>query len=324
MMEQPKTSIAIVLGPTACGKTAASIEAAKQLNAEIISADSIQVYEQLDIGSAKPTQQEMDGVPHHMLGVVPVNDKKYSVAAYRKEADSCIADITKRGKLPLIVGGTGLYINALTYPLRFTEIPGDEAVRAALQAEEEQAPGVLYEKLSQVDSITASRLHPNDKKRIIRAMEVYTVSGKPLSAFGTDFSNDAGEATPYNAIQIGLTMPRELLYERIEQRVDTMLTLGLYEEVKSLFEKGYDRSLPALQGLGYKQLLNHFYGDCTLEEAIAAIKLETRHFAKRQMTWFKRDSRIQWLDVTAYASAEALAQEIVKLIKQGRGNHAIG
>ncbi|MDD3921755.1 MAG: tRNA (adenosine(37)-N6)-dimethylallyltransferase MiaA, partial [Eubacteriales bacterium] len=270
------------------------------------------------------TQQEMDGVPHHMLGVVPVNDKKYSVAAYRKEADSCIADITKRGKLPLIVGGTGLYINALTYPLRFTEIPGDEAVRAALQAEEEQAPGVLYEKLSQVDSITASRLHPNDKKRIIRAMEVYTVSGKPLSAFGTDFSNDAGEATPYNAIQIGLTMPRELLYERIEQRVDTMLTLGLYEEVKSLFEKGYDRSLPALQGLGYKQLLNHFYGDCTLEEAIAAIKLETRHFAKRQMTWFKRDSRIQWLDVTAYASAEALAQEIVKLIKQGRGNHAIG
>lgn len=310
------TRIAVILGPTACGKTAASILAAKTLGAEIVSADSIQVYQELDIGSAKPTAEEMQGVCHHMLSVVPVTEAGYSVAAYREAAAECIANIKAKGRLPMVVGGTGLYINAFTYPLQFTQVPGDPNVRQALIQEDQASPDVLYQRLQKIDPVTTKRLHPNDKKRIIRALEVYTVSGRALSSYGNDFSNRAGGETPYDAVQIGLTMPRELLYQRIEQRVDRMMEQGLYAETERLYQAGYSRSLPAMQGLGYKQLLNYFYGECTLEEAVAAIKQETRRFAKRQITWFKRDQRIHWLDVTAFKDTASLAEQIVSTIQE--------
>lgn len=310
---EKKPHILILLGPTASGKTAASILLAKKLNAEIISADSIQVYRGLDIGSAKPTLEERQGIVHHLLDVVEVDDAAFSVAEYKRHAKRAIADICSRGKVPLVVGGTGLYVNALTYPLQFTSVPGDPIVRERLQLEEQEQPGSLYRRLQQEDPVSAARLHPNDQKRVVRALEVLEVSGRPLSSFGADFENKAQHEIPYHVTQIGLTMDRALLYQRIEQRVDEMMKAGLLEETKKLYDSGYAYTLPALQGLGYKQLLRHLRGETTLTQAVEDIKRETRRFAKRQITWFKRDQRIHWLDVTRYGDLDALT-DIMKNI----------
>ncbi len=314
-----KPHIVILLGPTASGKTAASVLLAKKLNAEIISADSIQVYKTLDIGSAKPTIEERQGIVHHLLDEVDVDDTNFSVAEYKRRAELAIADICARGKTPLIVGGTGLYVNALTYPLQFTNVPGDPAVRERLKQEEETHPGCLYQRLRQVDSVSANRLHPNDCKRIVRALEVLEVSGQPIGAFGADFENKTQQEIPYRVTQIGLTMDRTLLYERIEQRVDEMMRLGLLAETEKLRTAGYAHTLPALQGLGYKQLLRHLRGEMTLPEAVEDIKRETRRFAKRQITWFKRDQRIHWLDITQYESLDALIDAIVAIYAKDEG-----
>lgn len=304
--------ILVLLGPTAVGKTSVSISVAKQLNAEIISADSIQVYKGLDIGSAKPSLTERQGVTHHLLDVAEVGEARFSVAEFKRLADECIADIVSRQKLPLVVGGTGLYVNALTYPLQFTSVPGDEAIRAALQAEDREYPGRLYRRLGEIDPATAARLHPNDSKRVVRALEVYAVSGRTLSSYGDDFANKSQELPPYRAIMVGLTMRREALYARIEQRVDEMMRMGLLEETRVLYEAGYSEMLPALQGLGYKQLLHHLNGETTLEEAVEEIKRETRRFAKRQFTWFKRDVRIRWFDVEEYPDTNILVNAIAE------------
>lgn len=310
-----KTTIAVILGPTACGKTGASIQVAKLLQAEIVSADSIQIYHECNIGSAKPTQEEMQGVPHHMMGIIPAATPSYSVSEFKEQATDCIADIHARGKLPLIVGGTGLYVNSLTYPLEFTEVPRDQDVRTKLMEAEDLEPGSNYAQLLQVDPLTAKRLHPNDKKRVIRALEVYMVSGKPFSSFGQDFQNEAAKELPYRPIIVGLTMDREMLYERINKRVDLMMQSGMVEEVEALYRTGLDITLPAMQGIGYKQLIQHFKGEYTLEEAVELIKRETRRFAKRQWTWFKRDARIHWIDVLQYPSVQELAQEITDYIQ---------
>ncbi len=312
-----KPHILIVLGPTASGKTAASILLAKKLNAEIISADSIQVYRGLDIGSAKPTMEERQGIAHHLLDMIDVDDKGFSVAEYKRQAELAIADIRSRGKIPLIVGGTGLYVNALTYPLQFTNVPGDPLVRERLKQEEQEHPGSLYERLRQQDTVSADRLHPNDQKRIVRALEVLEVSGQPISAFGTDFENKAEQDIPYQVTQIGLTLERALLYQRIEQRVDAMMQAGLLEETKKVNEAGYAHTLPALQGLGYKQLLRHLRGETTLTEAVEDIKRETRHFAKRQITWFKRDQRIHWLE--AHGDLDALTDVMAAIYRKDEG-----
>ncbi len=317
-MEQ-KTHIVILLGPTASGKTAASVLLAKKLNAEIISADSIQVYKTLDIGSAKPTIEERQGIVHHLLDLVDVDDANFSVAEYKRRAELAIADICARGKTPLIVGGTGLYVNALTYPLQFTNVPGDPAVRERLKQEEEAYPGCLYQRLQQADPVSANRLHPNDCKRVIRALEVLEVSGQPISAFGADFENKTQQEIPYRVTQIGLTMDRALLYERIERRVDEMMHLGLLRETEKLHTAGYAHTLPALQGLGYKQLLRHLRGEITLPEAVEDIKRETRRFAKRQITWFKRDQRIHWLDITQYESLDVLTDEMSAIYAKDEG-----
>lgn len=312
MEQYKKPPLGIILGPTASGKTALGVQVAKRLGAEIISADSIQIYRGLDIGSAKPTQEEMKGIPHHMLNVVEVDGPKFSVAAYQQQARAIIHGLQQANIFPLVVGGTGLYISALTSPLNFTETAGDETLRRALQAQEQQQPGSLYAKLQREDPASAQRLHPNDIKRIVRALEVKQLTGKPI---GAAFAQAAPAPCPYDLTMVGLTMPRPLLYARIEQRVDQMLEQGLVEEARSIWEKGLDPALPALQGLGYKQLFAYFAGNYSLEEAVAAIKQETRHFAKRQMTWFRRDARIHWLDITQY-SPDALVDTACGLFRK--------
>lgn len=312
MANTEKIKIGLIVGPTASGKTAASIDLAKKIDAEIVSADSIQVYRGMDIGSAKPTMEERQGVPHHLMDAVDIDSPKFSVAEYRRMAGKAIEDIAARGKYPLIVGGTGLYVNSLIYPLNFTSVPSDEGLRRELAALEQRQKGAAYAFLEQEDPRAAARLHPNDVKRVIRALEVVRLTGRPIDDHGGDFANSANAEIPYEPTVIGLTMPRELLYERINLRVDIMMEQGLLEEARAIFEGGYDASLPALQGLGYKQLFKYFKGEYTLDEAIEAIKLETRHFAKRQLTWFRRDKRIKWFDISEYSHSDALNDAIYK------------
>jgi len=308
MMQKP--NLFFIIGPTASGKTAVSIELAKRMNAEIISADSIQVYQGLDIGSAKPTEEEREGIPHHLMSIVAPNEPKFSVARFRELADECIRDIHSRGKQAIIVGGTGLYVNALTYPLDFAGAAADENIREKYAALEAETPGAAHALLRQVDPVSAERLHPNDKKRVIRALEVFEVTGKPLSQSGAGFSALDEDKLPYKPCIVGLTMPRELLYARIEQRVDMMIDQGLLQEVQGLVSGGYTVDLPSMQGLGYKEIVRFINGACTLQEAVEDIKRETRRFAKRQMTWFKRDQRICWFDTTNYADKATLADDI--------------
>ncbi len=318
MAEIEKIEIGMIVGPTASGKTAVSIALARRLNAEIISADSIQIYKGLDIGSAKPTVEEQAGIPHHLLDTIEIDAPKFSVAEYQKMAGECIADVHGRGKFPLVVGGTGLYVNALTYPLAFTAVASDPLLRQELTGLETASPGKLYEMLRALDPNSADRLHPNDIKRIIRALEVVKTTGNTIGEHGGDFSNEAKAEIPYNPQIAGLAMPREMLYARIEERVDAMMRLGLREEAEGIFKSGYSLDLPALQGLGYKQLFQYFRGECTIAQAVEAIKRETRRFAKRQITWFKRDPRIQWFDVTQYEGSEQLAENIS--IAWGKGS----
>lgn len=319
MTKTEKIRIYVIVGPTASGKTAAAIGVAKLMNehygrpvAEIISADSIQIYREMDIGSAKPTLDEMQGIPHHMLDIADIGDGGYNVALFRKNAGCCIHDIVKRGGIPIIVGGTGLYVNSLVFPLNFSEAEPDFERREELTRQECESPGMLHKMLSEIDPDTARRLHPNDTKRIVRAIEVYEQTGKTLSSVGGDFINERGAEIEFEPIIAGLNMDRKMLYERIEKRVDLMLEAGFLDEVKRIMVKGYDRSLPALQGLGYKQLIMHLNGECTLDEAIELIKRDTRRFAKRQISWFKRDERIKWFDTQEYMDGVELSNAIFK------------
>jgi tRNA dimethylallyltransferase len=303
-MEKPM--LYILTGPTASGKTAVSILLAKRMNAEILSADSIQIYRGMDIGSAKPGEEERQGVPHHMIDVAAPTERDFSVARYREGALACIADIAARGKAPLVVGGTGLYVNALIYPLSFPSAPPNEVLRAHWSERERAEKGSAHKRLLELDPETARRLHPNDAKRVIRAIEVLEGTRKTLSQLGADFTRRDDESLPYRPVLAGLTMPREMLYRRIERRVDAMLASDLEEEVKALLSAGVDAALPAMQGLGYKQMAAYLRGECTRDEAVETIKRETRRFAKRQLTWFRREERIRWFDVTAYEDICAL------------------
>jgi len=291
--------IVCIVGPTACHKTETSVELAKRTGGEIVSADSVQVYIGMDVGSAKPTIEERQGIPHHMIDCVPIDTPEFSVSQFRALASQAIDGILQRGKTPVVVGGSGLYVNALTFPLGFA-VPRDEAVRAKMEMLYDQEPQSALDRLAATDPETATRLHVNDKKRIVRALEVYECSGKPLSSYGNDFSNASGNAAPYDPLMIGLDMDRKRLYERIDLRVDLMMQNGLLDEVKRICDAGYDAKLPAMQSIGYRQLFSYFNGDCTLGEAVERIKLDTRHFAKRQLTWFRRDKRIVWHDVTEF------------------------
>jgi tRNA dimethylallyltransferase len=302
-VKRPK--IVVIVGPTASGKSAAALELAGLFEAEIINADSMQVYRYLDIGTAKPTQAERNAVKHHLIDIL-YPDEEFSAALFREEAQRAIADIGTRGKRVMVVGGTGLYIKALTSGL----IRGGEAdpvIRKKLQAEA-QAGGRerLYERLKEVDPPTAERLHPHDTYRIVRALEAYERTGQPISALRGKHRFKEG---PYETLKIGLGMEREELYRRIDERVDAMIQQGLKEEVERLLEMGYAPSLKAMQSLGYKQMAAYLQGEYNRPEAIRLIKRDTRRYARRQITWFKADPEIRWIE---YPRDRSVVREMIE------------
>lgn len=281
-----------LLGPTAVGKTEIAIQLARCLNAEIISVDSRQIYRQMDIGTAKPTPEEQQAARHHLIDCVDIS-QPFSVADYQSLADTAITDIQDRGKRVLLVGGAGLYFRAVVDGL--FEGPGaDPLLRKRLETEAAQlGVDALHNRLRACDPESADRIHPNNIVRVIRALEVYELTGTPMSERQQQWHP---EKQRYPFIAFGLTMPRSLLYRRIEQRVDVMLANGLIAEVESLLAEGYARDTIALQSFGYRELIAYLDGDCTYMEAVSQLKQNTRRFAKRQLTWFRKDTRIAWLD----------------------------
>ena len=281
-----------LLGPTAVGKTEIAIQLAQRLNAEIVSVDSRQIYRQMDIGTAKPTAEEQQAARHHLIDCIDIS-QLFSVADYQSLADAAIADIQNRGKRVLLVGGAGLYFRAIVDGL--FEGPGaNPALRKRLEGEAAQfGVDALHKQLQTYDPESAERIHPNNVVRVIRALEVYELTGTPMSELQQQWHP---EEQRYPFIAFGLTMPRVLLYRRIEQRVDAMLANGLIGEVESLLAAGYARDSVALQSFGYRELIAYLDGDCTYLEAVTQLKQNTRRFAKRQLTWFRKDTRIEWLD----------------------------
>lgn len=292
MNNENKLPLLAVVGPTATGKTELSVRAAQKLGSEIVSADSMLIYRHMDIGTAKPAMAERKGIPHHMIDVADP-DEMYNVSIYSREAKKTINDIHERNIIPMLVGGTGLYIKAVIEGYNFSVAGSDRELRDKLKKEcELLGREALHERLKSIDPETASRLHTNDVKRVIRALEVYYLSGKTLSS-----SSGKSTETPYKLLMYGLNMDREKLYARIEERVDKMIRQGLVEEVKELLSRGYSEELTSMQGLGYKEIILFLKGKISLAEAVELLKKNTRRFAKRQLTWFKRDSRIIWIDV---------------------------
>ncbi|SEA24817.1 tRNA dimethylallyltransferase [Eubacterium aggregans] len=312
-----KEKILVVVGPTASGKTATGVALAKKLDGEIVSADSMQIYQQMSIGTAKPTPEEMAGVPHHLMDFVPP-DKPYSVAHFVEDATACIQDIHSRGKVPIVLGGTGLYINGLTLPWDFTAQDRDDGVRQLLEDRaQEHGPEGLYRELMAVDPDTAAGMHPNNVKRVIRALEIYRVTGRTKSEW--DAEARSIPAT-YDYVMTGIHWERGELYDRINERVDQMFAQGLLEEVQALLDAGYGPELTSLKAIGYKELFPYLRGEQDLEETIRILKRDTRHFAKRQLTWFRKDARIKWFDFQAIGGPEALADQMAmyyKTIKEG-------
>ncbi len=293
--------LVILTGPTAVGKTALSIKLASEIGGEIISADSMQVYRQMDIGSAKIKPEEMGGIPHHLIDILEP-EEEFNVCLFEKLALEAIEQIYERGHIPVVVGGTGFYIQALLYQIDFTEEETDTAYRDKLwQLGEEKGNHYLHELLRKVDPESAEEIHENNRKRVIRALEFYENCGKPIS---THNKEQRQKTSAYNSCYFVLTDDRKKLYERIESRVDQMLSKGLVDEVRTLKERGCNASMVSMQGLGYKEILEYLDGRCSLLEAVEKIKKETRHFAKRQLTWFRREKDVIWLDKQAFAYDE--------------------
>lgn len=289
-----KIPLVAIVGPTASGKTAVAVALAHLCGGEIVSADSMQVYRGMEIGTAQPSMAERDGIPHHLMGILDPKES-FSAAQFAALAHESIADIQRRNRTPILVGGSGLYVNAIIYDMGFDAVQSDPAIRGRLSQEWEEDSQSLRRKLMDVDPAYAAKIHENDARRTIRALEVYALTGRPFSSFAKDFRT---LNSPYDLSLFGLTMDREILYDRINRRVDQMMDLGLLNEVRALFNQGISRESTAMQGLGYKELVNYLEGKCTLEEALETIKRESRRFAKRQLTWFRRDDRIRWLDGT--------------------------
>ena len=287
-----KNTCWVLTGPTASGKTALSIRLAKEYNCEIVCMDSMQIYRGMNIGTAKPTEEEMVGVPHHMIDVAdPV--EAFSVARYQEMAEECIADIHARGKRALLVGGTGLYLRALRQPMAMGDVSADEGIRAELEAlaVEEGGKQRLHDMLEAVDPDTAARLHLNDVRRAVRALEVYRLTGVPFSRQPQLQTNSR-----FQYRVASLTMDRALLYARIEKRVDQMIEMGLVDEVRGLLESGVPADCQAMKAIGYKEIVPFIRGDSSWEETDCLLKLNTRHYAKRQLTWMRREDDICWVD----------------------------
>lgn len=303
-----KDNLFILVGPTAIGKTSVSIELAKRLNGEIISADSMQIYKYMDIGTAKITAEEMEGIPHYLIDIV-YPDEEFTVADYKILAEKHIKEINSRNKLPIVVGGTGLYVNSLIYDLNFTQVPPNEKIRKKLEdLAEEYGNEYIHKMLEKIDKESYERIHVMDRKRIIRALEIFEATGIPMSEQSSNFRKQIDK---YNLVMVGLNMDREKLYERINLRVDKMIEAGLIDEVSSLLKMGYSKSLTSMQGIGYKELIRYLEGDISLEESIELIKKGSRNYAKRQLTWFRRDSRIKWFNVDEYSNMDDLIKHII-------------
>ena len=305
-----KPKLLVIAGPTASGKTACAVETALLLGGEVVSADSMQVYQGMDILSAMPRASETRGVPHHLLAVVPPS-AKFSAAAYRESALKAIEGIRARGKLPILCGGTGLYINAVTRPLSFSA-QGDEALRRELEAVAAEPGGKnrLHAMLEEVDPQTAARLHPNDVRRVSRAIEIYRLTGRTQTE---QAALDAAREGPFDELFFALNWPREALYRRIERRVELMLEEGLVREVQALMEDAEAQST-ARQAIGYKEIAAALTGEMTMEEAVSLLKQATRNYAKRQMTWFRRDPRVHWIEAQGRSAGE-IAAEIAERAK---------
>ncbi len=304
-----KIPVIVVLGPTASGKTALAIELAKVYNGEIISADSMQIYKGLDIATAKPTKEEMSSVPHHLIGFLDP-DESFSVADYVLTASKAIGKIRARGKLPIICGGTGLYINSLIDNVKFDDTTADPGIRDKyLRIAKDKGNHYLWEMLFKVDEESAASIHENNVNRVIRALEVFEVSGNKLSI---SKAGSKKEPSPYKPYMIGLNFSdRAMLYKRINERVDKMIECGLIDEVKEVYSLN-SHMKTAHQAIGYKELIPYFEGKCDLSSAIEKIKQETRRYAKRQLTWFRRDTRIHWICCDDFVNIEKISEKIQK------------
>lgn len=306
-----KIPLVILTGPTAVGKTNLSIQLAKKMNMEIISADSMQIYKYMDVGSAKVTEDEMNGVKHYLIDEV-TPDYSFSVSEFQERANDYINQIVKKGKLPLVTGGTGLYLNSLIYSMDFAKSDADNELRETLRVElEENGIDYMYEKLKSLDEEAANRIHKNNTKRVIRAIEV-CMSGKKMS----DFSNDLKLNEKYEPIIIVLNRDREHLYRRINKRVDIMISQGLEDEVKTLLNMGYSSDLVSMQGIGYKEIIKYLNNEYTYEEAIEIIKRDSRRYAKRQLTWFRRYENAKWFDLDNYNDEKILLDDVISYIEK--------
>lgn len=302
-----KIPLIVVAGPTASGKTGLSIEIAKAVNGEIISADSMQIYKYMDIGTAKATKEEKAQCPHHLLDIIEP-DCEFSVADYTKLAHECIADIISRNKIPVMCGGTGLYIDSVVNDVDFGELDTDYGLRDELHKLAEKEGGEkLIEILREFDPVSAKRLHPNNLKRVIRAIEFYKTSGVPISEHQEMTKQ---KESRYNAVMFMINHDREVLYDRINRRVDIMVNDGLLDEVRSLVNKGYSPELNSMQGIGYKEIRSHLNGEITFDEAVEQIKQNSRRYAKRQLTWFRRNANINLL------SPDTATEDAIKIINE--------
>ncbi|MCD7864133.1 MAG: tRNA (adenosine(37)-N6)-dimethylallyltransferase MiaA [Lachnospiraceae bacterium] len=307
-----KKKLIILTGPTAVGKTGLSIRLAKALNGSIISADSMQVYQYMDIGSAKIRPEEMDGVDHYLIDCLKPWEP-FNVVIFQQMARQAMAQIYAQEKIPILVGGTGFYIQAVLYDIDFTENDGDTAYRRQLEAMAATEAGAaeLYNILKSVDLKAAQEIHPHNTKRIVRALEFYYQTNRPISEHNLE---QRAKESPFNFSYFVLTDDREKLYARIDDRVDQMIKDGLVEEVRSLLQMGCERSMTSMQGLGYKEIIDYLTGEITLDEAIYRIKRDTRHFAKRQITWFKWERDVAWINRRDYEDDQTILKAILKLL----------
>lgn len=308
-----KQPLLVVVGPTASGKTSLSVRLAKELNGEVVSADSMQMYRGMDIGTAKPTPAEMAGIPHHLIDILEV-EETFSVADYAALARPLIREIGRRGKLPILTGGTGLYISAVTDHIQFSPIPSDKAMRQQLRRRaEEEGTEAVYAILRECDPETAAAIHPNNLGRVIRAIEVYRLTGVTMAEHNR---RSRAVPPPYRTCILGLTSrDRQFLYDRINRRVDRMLEQGLLEEAEALLQR--DLSQTAAQAIGYKELRNYFAGAESLEQAVERLRQESRNYAKRQLTWFRREKGIRWLEIDTFPDEDALFRAALELARQG-------
>ncbi len=297
-----KKPLIVLTGPTAVGKTELSIRLAGAIGGEIISADSMQVYKYMDIGTAKISTAEMGGIPHYLIDILEP-DEEFNVVKFKEYAGKCMEQIYALGKIPIIVGGTGFYIQAVLYGIDFKENGEDTTYRQQMEElYKKEGAEYLHAKLAQIDPSSAQAIHPNNVKRVIRALEYYDQTGSRISEHNEEQRKNE---SPYDFCYFVLNNHREVLYERINRRVDLMMEAGLVQEVKQLLERGLSADMVSMQGLGYKEIVRYLLGECSLEEAVYTIKRDTRHFAKRQLTWFKREKEVTWIQKNDFDDEES-------------------